>query len=123
MKRVAKVYGAEDATAILDLDLVVVNKTLYVPWSSAQNGRSSGMSFAQISLAANEEATFNFRFEDSTSGEVTPIAYGVCARLPPRSLAGHLQHLGLRPCPLPNYPLEAGPSPCGATRTRSNCEH
>lgn len=79
MKRVAKVYGAEDATAILDLDLVVVNKTLYVPWSSAQNGRSSGMSFAQISLAANEEATFNFRFEDSTSGEVTPIAYGARA--------------------------------------------
>ena len=60
MRQVGRLYdGTGNPPQILDL--IVKNTTFYMPWSSDQNGRTADQTFAQISLAADQEATFTYR--------------------------------------------------------------
>ena len=68
-------------------DLILTNETEYTPWSSMRNGRE-GKRLGEVSVAANTDTRFKFRFADSNDTDGTPVAvaYGpytrTCATLP-----------------------------------------
>jgi len=65
--------GSHQTEPVRVLDLILTNETEYTPWSSMRNGRE-GKRLGEVSVAANTDTRFKFRFADSNDTDGTPVA-------------------------------------------------
>jgi len=88
MRAVGQLHDGTGAPPVI-LDLMIKNTSFYMPWSSESTGRGVDNPFPLISLAADQEATFQFRLIannfDCQAGAgcdppavVVPYAYDFC---------------------------------------------